>query len=124
VNNLTVLSNLETIPSGNGIGGNLEFWPSNYGPLNSAKVPGASAQIWDIGDEFVAPGAGYGSMQVHHTTARHTIFAINNWRAGPKADLGIGNSSGDNRTKDWTFANNAAQYDSGRLRVLIRKTTP
>ena len=24
-------------------GGNIEFWPNNYGPNNSAKVPNASS---------------------------------------------------------------------------------
>ena len=120
VKNLSVLSNVEAITGGIDLAGNLEFWPHNYGPTNSARVPGASEQLWDFGDEPADPAAGYGSMQVHHTAARQTLFAINNWNAGPNADLGIGNSEG--RTRDWTFAGNAARHEAARLRILVRKT--
>lgn len=120
--NLSIQSNLSTIASGKGINGNIEFWPGNYGPGNSGNVAGASTQVWDFGDDVSGFSDGYGSMQIHNTTAKQTIFALNQWRAGPGADLGIGNSSSDPRSKDWTFASNARKYETARLRILIRKS--
>ena len=117
--NMNVLSNVKGIVAGTGLkGGNIEFWPNNYGPENSATVPHASSQVWDFGDQIVEPAAGYGSMQIHNHDGKQTLFALNNWRAGQGADLGIGNSTGKN--PDWTFAANAASYQGKRLRVLVR----
>jgi len=121
VKNLTVLGNVSGVTNGTGLAGNLEFWPHNYGPLNTAKVPGASEELWDFGDAPIAPLAGYGSMQVHQTAAKETVFAINQWTGGPAANLGIGNSSADPKSKDWTFVSNAGSFESARLRVFVRK---
>ena len=121
VTNLKVLGNVEGLANGEGLAGQIEFWPHNYGPINAAKVPGASEDLWDIGDMPVPPAEGYGSMQVHQIAAKQTVFAINQWRGGPSADLGIGNSSKDPRTRDWTFAGNAGGFESARLRVFVRK---
>ena len=98
-------------------GGNLEFWPNNYGAGNAAKVPGASDGAYDFGDARSGDGD-YGSMQVHNSKAKHTIFAINKWASGGNADLGIGNSPGGN--PDWTFTGAARNYSSKRLRVFVR----
>ncbi|WP_145308293.1 sialate O-acetylesterase [Gimesia fumaroli] len=119
VGNLNVVSNVAGIATGTGlIGGNIEFWSSNYGPANSKNIPNASATLWDFGDEPGPPADGYGCMQVHNYEAKQTLFAINQWKSGPGADLGIGNSTG--RTRDWTFSSNALQYEVKRLRVLVR----
>lgn len=119
VQNMNVVSNVPGITTGTGLaGGNIEFWPHNYGPPNSGGVPNASAAIWDFGDQPGAPEDGYGCMQVHNHDAKQTIFAINNWKAGASADIGIGNSEGD--TRDWTFTRNAGSYSVKRLRVLVR----
>jgi sialate O-acetylesterase len=119
VSNLTVRSNVKGIVTGDKLaGGNIEFWPNNYGPLNSAGVPGASATVFDFGDQPTDPPDGYGSMQVHNHDALQTLFALNHWSEGEKADLGIGNSTGAN--PDWTFAADAHTYISKRLRVLVR----
>ena len=119
VANLNVYSNVKGLVTGTGLaGGNIEFWPDNYGPGNAANVPNASSQMYDFGDERSAPEDGYGSMQVHNHEARQTIFALNHWREGNAADLGIGNASKGN--PDWTFAANAGSYLSKRLRVLVR----
>lgn len=119
VHNMNVVSNVEGIVTGEGLaGGNIEFWPHNYGPPNSAHVPNASATLWDFGDQYSDPEDGYGSMQVHNHEAKQTILAINAWKSGPKADIGIGNSDG--QTRDWTFKANAAEYAVKRLRVLVR----
>jgi sialate O-acetylesterase len=57
-------------------------------------------------------------MQVHHGAAKQTVFAINQWKAGGRADIGIGNSPGENR--DWTFSSSAGNYLSKRLRVFVK----
>jgi sialate O-acetylesterase len=117
--NMTVRSNVPGIITGDGlVGGNIEAWPNNYRPDNSAGVAGASAQVYDHGDDPVDPVNGYGCLQVHNGGATQTVFAVNQWRSGPKADLGIGNSTG--KTRDWTFTGNAGSYTFKRLRVLVR----
>jgi sialate O-acetylesterase len=119
VGNLNVYSNVKGIVSGAGLkGGNIEFWPNNYGPGNSAGVPNASSQVWDFGDEISDPADGYGSMQVHNHDAKQTLFALNHWREGNRADVGIGNQPTGN--PDWTFAGNAGSFEAKRLRVLVR----
>jgi sialate O-acetylesterase len=119
VKNMTVISNAPGIATGTNLpGGNIEFWPNNYGGQNSANVPGASAAVYDFGDGFTDPADGYGSMQVHNHDAKQTIFAINHWVAGANADLGIGNSAGEN--PDWTFKANGSSYTSKRLRVYVQ----
>ena len=70
-------------------GGNIEFWPNNYGPDNSANVPNASSEVYDFGDQPTDPADGYGSMQVHNHDAKQTLFALNHWSEGSRADLGI-----------------------------------
>jgi len=118
VANLNVYSNVKGIVTGTGLkGGNIEFWPNNYGAANSANVPNASAQVYDFGDEQADPEDGYGSMQIHNHDARQTLFALNHWKEGSHADLGIGNQPTAN--PDWTFAGNAGSYQVKRLRVLV-----
>ena len=76
------------------------------------------SQVFDFGDEPADPADGYGSMQVHNHDAKQTLFALNHWREGSHADLGLGNQPTGN--PDWTFAGNAAAYQSKHLRVLVR----
>ncbi|WP_217647043.1 sialate O-acetylesterase [Planctomicrobium piriforme] len=121
VKNLTVVSNAAGITSGANLdGGNIEFWPHNYGQQNTANVPGASNTTFDFGDFKSDPQDGYGSMQVHNFKAKQTLFSINHWANGSGADLGIGNSTGEN--SDWTFSGNAGNYTTKRLRVFVRPT--
>ena len=116
---MNVYSNVPGIVTGTELaGGNLEFWPNNYGGGNSAGVPGADGGLFDFGDQPGSPVTGYGCMQVHNAEAKQTIFAINHWAEGARADLGIGNSDG--QTRDWTFKGNASSYASKRLRILVR----
>jgi hypothetical protein len=118
---LNILSNAEGVKQGQDLsGGNIEFWPNKYAPLNGANIPGASGENFDFGDQKGPLENGYGCMQVHNHAAGHTIFAINNWNAGAKADIGIGNSPGQHR--DWTLASNGEQYQSKRLRILVQPT--
>jgi len=116
---MNVYSNAKGIVTGSNLpGGNIEFWPNNYGPDNAANVPNASSQVWDFGDQISDPADGYGSMQVHNHDAKQTLFALNHWREGSRADLGLGSQPAGN--PDWTFAGNGAAYQSKRLRVLVR----
>jgi hypothetical protein len=116
---MNVHCNVAGVTTGIGLdGGNVEFWPNNYGPPNGAAVPGASASVFDFGDAPSDPFQGYGCMQVHNFKAGHTIFAVNHWVSGNGGELGIGNGGGAN--PDWTFSNNAGSYSSKRLRVLVR----
>jgi len=119
VTNLNVYSNVKSIVTGVGLtGGNIEFWPNNYDRSNAAQVPNASGDTFDFGDVRTEPADGYGCMQVHNHDARQTLFAINHWREGAHADVGIGNQTKDN--PDWTFAGNASSYRAMRLKVMVR----
>ena len=121
VTGLNVISNLKTLKQGHvGNGGNVEFWPHRYGPHNGAGIPHADAKRYDFDDTPGPLNPGYGCMQVHNHQAQQTVFAINNWQAGAKADVGIGNNPEGH--PDWTFAGNAEQYARKRLRVLVRPT--
>jgi sialate O-acetylesterase len=117
--NMNVFSNVKGVATGTGLaGGNIEFWPHNYGTGNSANVPKASAQEYDFGDEPSDPADGYGCMQIHNHDAKQTLFAINHWREGAKADIGLGNQA--KGSPDWTFSANAGSYQTKRLRVMVR----
>ncbi len=119
VGSMSVVSNVKGIVNGIGLGsGWIEFWPNNYGTGNKASVPNASGNAYDFGDDPADPADGYGCMQVHNADAKQTLFAINHWREGSKADLGIGNQAKDQ--PDWTFSGNAGSYKAKRLRVLVR----
>lgn len=114
---MNVVSNAPGIKAGENLPGNIEFWPDNYAPPNTQSVPGADNNVYDFGDQASDPRDGYGCMQIHNYDARQTLMAINNWKAGAGADLGIGNSEG--KTRDWTFTGNAGSYAFKRLRVFV-----
>jgi len=119
VEDMNVSSSVSGITTGTGIKtGSIEFWPDNYAATNGVKVAGASDSVYDFGDEPVPPVEGYGSMQIHDVAAGKTLFAINHWRAGDRADIGIGNQEGQQR--DWTFSASAGSYTDKRLRVYVR----
>ncbi len=118
VAHLNIYSDVKNLVTGTNLnGGCLEFWPNNYGPNNAAKVPNASSAAFDFGDELAEPADGYGSMQVHNHDARQTVFALNHWREGQRADIGIGNAPEGNL--DWTFSANAGSYQSKHLRIFV-----
>jgi sialate O-acetylesterase len=119
VSHLDVYSSAKGIVTGlNLSGGNIEFWPNNYGKANAANVPNASGDVYDFGDQISDPPDGYGSMQVHNHDAKQTLFSVNHWNAGQGADIGIGNRPTDQ--PDWTFAGNAGEWPVKRLRILVR----
>ncbi len=68
-------------------------------------VEGASNDTYDFGDAPAVPREGYGSMQIHNPSEKQTVFAMNKWWDGQKADVDIGNSPEGN--SDYTFRSNA-----------------
>ncbi len=118
VTSMNVCSDVKGVTTGGKLKGNIEFWANNYKPNNGKAVPGASDKAFDFGDEIGDPPNGYGSMQVHNYEAKQTIFAVNSWKSGPQADIGIGNAPGDN--PDWTFTKSAVNYETKLLRVFVR----
>ena len=121
ITGLNVISSLKSMPQGHlGAGGNVEFWPHRYAPHNGTGIPKANSQQFDFDDTRGPLNPGYGCMQVHHHSSRQTLFAINHWQAGKKADVGIGNNPEGH--PDWSFAGNAEHYSRKRLRVLVRPT--
>ncbi len=129
VTNMTVISSVANIVSGTNMsGGNVEFWPSNYGASNAMNVANASSNNYDWGD--VRTGGNYGSMQVHNHDANlgvstgQVIWAFNHWGgAGGNDDIGIGNNPGSIPNTDWTFANNAPTFTARVLQVYALSTT-
>ena len=119
VDNLDVFSNVGGIANGDGLAtGNIEMWPSNYGTGNTLNIPNADGATFDFGDGGgSSTGGGHGCMQVHNYGASQTLFAINHFNGLNTIELGIGNRTSGN--PDWTFANNAASYDSRRLYVFV-----
>jgi sialate O-acetylesterase len=120
VSQVDVLSNVQGVVTGKGLDTcNIEFWPNNYAPQNTAEVPNASNEAWDFGDQRRDPLDGYGSMQVSNFGARQVLFSFNNWKSGPRADLGIGNNPEGNL--DWTLSRNAGTFPVRHLTVLVKR---
>jgi len=119
VKNLNVFTSEKELAAGNGQDGNIEFWPNNYGRHNKEKIPGADNNTHDFGDTKATLEDGYGCMQIHLTKQKQTAFAINAWKKGNYADLGIGNCT-TGPHPDWTFSKSGTQYTQKRLRVLVR----
>ena len=119
VGNLVVRSNMKSVEEGTfAEGGIVEFFSSNYGTgVKLAGAPG-SATAYDCNDTPSAPAKGYGCMQVHNAKSGATVFAYNNFNHGAP-DVGIGNCV-EGPHPDWTFTNNASQYKTRRLTVLVK----
>lgn len=119
LSNVKVNSNVSGVKNGFFEKGcNIEFFPGNYVPENSAKVPGASDDTFDFGDMIATDGVGYGSFQVHNYAEKQTLFAFNAWQNNAGADLGIGNNPDGN--PDWTFKRNAGNYAYAYILVLVK----
>jgi sialate O-acetylesterase len=117
--NMNIFSNKSDIITGVGMyTGNIEFWPYDYGTVNTAGVPSASGSYYDSGDSN-ALTSNYGSMQIHNNGANQTLFALNRF-ATPNKDIGIGNQVGGSGHSDWTFAENSGQYSIKTLDVWVR----
>jgi hypothetical protein len=119
VNNLTVRSNVETLPTlTDSDGGNIEFWGANYGPGTVLRLDGASQQKYDFDDQPAADGS-YGSMQIHSWKNKTVLFAFNNFNGGGACDIGIGNNT-KGEQQDYTFMSNGGDYKTRRLTVLVK----
>jgi len=118
VSGINVYSNNPSVVTGKGITtGNLEIWPSNYGPANVNSIPGASASTFDFGDQQTT-GGNYGSFQIHNYKAGQTLIAFNAFNDPRVCDIGIGNSLGAN--PDWTFSGSCSNFLYRRLRVFAQ----
>lgn len=129
VANINILSNVSGVITGNGLTGNIEFWPNNY-------VEGVNG-VYDFNDTRTnLDGGGYGSMQIHNTVAQQTLLSYNAWgRTGGDNNtidnVGIGNNtslSGINVANpgphpDWTFANNSTNYERKNLEIFVQSNT-
>lgn len=120
VSNLTVRSSVPGVIScTDSDGGNIEFWPGNYGLTNQQNIPNASPTQFDFGDARVDKVPGYGCMQIHNWKEKQTVMAFNHWGGTPgPADIGIGNAPKGN--PDWTFSKNSTDYTVRRLTVLVK----
>jgi sialate O-acetylesterase len=119
ITKMNVYSNVKGIVTGTNLdGGNIEFWPNDYGQENGANIANATMERYDFGDNPREAKDGYGCMQIHNHAAKQTLFAINHWKDGIRADLGIGNQT--TGEPDWTFAANASTYRSMRLKVFVK----
>ena len=122
VSNLAVKSSVAGVTNGTGMAGNIEFWPHNYSPSNAIAIPGASDTTYDFGDVRSTSGS-HGSMQVHNTEWKQSVFCMNNWGAsGALIALGIGNRPTSH--PDWTHAGNAGTYVRRRMHILVRPSAP
>ncbi|MFT7624471.1 MAG: hypothetical protein ACI9WU_003659 [Myxococcota bacterium] len=118
---MNVASNVPgKVAAGEGLSsGRIEFWPNNYEAANGASVSGASDTLYDTGDTPIEPVGGYGSMQVHDTQAGAVLFAYNRFGPAGSAEVGIGNN--ETGSPDWTFSQNAGEYEQRRLMVFVRE---
>jgi len=113
-------SNVPSVKEGSYPDCNVEFWDCDYGPDNSANVPGALSDKFDFGDNM-APGnsPGYGSMQIHDIAGKQTLLAFNNFSVGSNCDVGIGNNPDPNGNPDWTFSKSASAHSGGQFLILV-----
>ena len=128
--NMDVFSSItdaNVITTGTGLSsGNIEFWPGNYNQGNDANIPNADPETLDFGDGGAATDVGYGSMQVHNHAASQTIFAFNRWGGAftGTTDIGIGTNGTGVGEPDYTFSENARNYTTRNLYVLVREGAP
>ena len=126
LSNMTVSSSIAEITQGTGLsGGNIEFWPGNFNSANDANIPNASPDTLDFGDGGANAGLGYGSMQIHNHDASEVLFAFNRWGSGfaGTSDVGIGTYTAAGQNPDYTFAENAGNFASRNIYVLVRPST-
>ncbi len=119
VTNMNVVSNVAGVAQGTGLEGNLEFWPTNYSEAPNSGI-GSSGAVFDFDDTRSGTGT-FGSMQIHNTTDKKTVMAINDWgqaSANSIIEIGIGNQPTGH--PDWTHSGSGTQYLSRKLYVLVR----
>ena len=120
VSNLVVRSNRLGVEEGAVGDGVIEFFLGNYGTTRKLAEAGGSDNVYDCNDTEIPlkDKDGYGCMQVHQAKSGATIFAYNRFSDTP-SDLGIGVNRGGPHP-DWTFMNNAGDYRTRLLTVLVK----
>lgn len=118
VSNLDVDSNVDGVAKGKGLQtGVIEFSPWDYGGANARGVPNAT-DSYDFGDNLYVKVGNYACMQVHNYAASQVVWAVGRFN-GRGVCVGIGNST-DGNNIDYTFVNNAGNYKSRTLYVLVK----
>jgi hypothetical protein len=105
-------------------GGYIEFWPGTYGTATSPHAPTGDGSTYDFSDTPARNTTGYGSMQVHNTAGRETVFALNGWSHGSGRDLDIGTGNQPSGHPDWTFSQSGRSLVSAKLKVYVKPATP
>ena len=125
VNGMDVRSNSPLVTEVTGADtGNLEIWPSNYGGSGTLGL-GGNDGAFDFDDSGASTNMGHGCFQIHNWGAKQTLVAISHCGgSGNVLGLGIGNNTDFSKNAtpypDWTFSDNAAQYDIRNLYVFVR----
>jgi hypothetical protein len=111
LSDMHVVSNVPGVGSALPGDGSMEFWSNCYSQ-------GANG-VFDWDDDIGGADC-HGSLQLHQGT--QTVLAINAWSGNEaRVSLGIGNQP--TAQPDWTFANNAAQFQTRKLDVYVRLAT-
>ena len=123
---MDVRSNSPRITEATGVDtGNLEIWPSNYGTGGTLGLSGNDG-AFDFDDNGGNTNSiGHGCFQIHNWGAKETLVAISHCGgSGNVLGLGIGNNTDFSKNAtpypDWTFSDNAAQYNVRDLYVFVR----
>ncbi|MBQ9431966.1 MAG: hypothetical protein IJU44_10495 [Kiritimatiellae bacterium] len=120
VANLTVRSNIGGVKAVTDFdGGNIEFWPNNYGTGTALAGIGGDKDTYDFNDIPNPPEIGYGAMQVHNWKDGIVVWVLNNFNSGNTVDAGIGNNE-FNGNPDWTFMGNGTDYKTRRLTIYVK----
>lgn len=121
VSSLTVATNVSGITTGSNLStGNIEFWSHCYEVGANSNI-GGSGTTYDFDDTRNTSASCYGSMQIHNYGAAQPLLSWNRWAYGTSNnDIGIGKRTTSH--PDWTFAQNAGNYTSRTLYVLVRET--
>ena len=119
VAHLNVRSNVAGVQTGDDLaGGSMEFISASFGRASTLGLPEANDSIYDWDDSVT--GGYWGCLQVNNWQARQTVFSVTaTTKTDTRVGLGIGNRTVDQ--PDWTFANNAGEYATRRLYVLVKE---
>ena len=129
VYNLDVRSNASNVTEVTGSNtGNLEIWPSNFGPATQLNDIGGDGATFDFDDSGAGTGFGHGSFQIHNWGAKETLLSISHCgSSGNPLGMGIGTDPNPPATAptayDYTWTYNAALFDIRNLYVFVRPTT-
>ena len=121
VSNMNVVCNVGSVSNGTFATGNIEFWPDNYNNVGGLGTLGGNTNtLYDFDDARTT--GNYGCMQVHNFLKQQTVLAFNCWGGNDASapNIGIGNSTENSQSTDWTFVYNAGLYTVKTLQVLVQ----